>query len=50
MCIGRSEWLACQVDVMQPGLPYANVAVRGQTAREVRETQLRPALGSAGNQ
>jgi hypothetical protein len=50
LSIGRPEWLACQVDVMQPGLPYGNVAVRGPTAREVRETRLRPALSSAGNQ
>jgi lysophospholipase L1-like esterase len=35
------------LDVIHPGLLYANLAVRGQTSREFRKTQLRPALALA---
>jgi lysophospholipase L1-like esterase len=42
--IGWADRFACHLDVMHPGLLYANLAIRGQTAREVRETQLQPAL------
>jgi lysophospholipase L1-like esterase len=42
--IGWADRFACHLDVIHPGLLYANLAVRGQTAREVRQTQLRPAL------
>ncbi|HEY5248317.1 MAG TPA: SGNH/GDSL hydrolase family protein [Dermatophilaceae bacterium] len=42
--IGWADRFAGHLDVLHPGLRYANLAIRGQTAREVRETQLRPAL------
>jgi lysophospholipase L1-like esterase len=42
--IGWADRFARHLDVLHPGLLYANLAVRGQTAGEVRETQLRPAL------
>ncbi|MEP7194648.1 MAG: SGNH/GDSL hydrolase family protein [Actinomycetota bacterium] len=42
--IGWADRFARHLDVLHPGLLYANLAVRGQTAREVHETQLRPAL------
>jgi lysophospholipase L1-like esterase len=42
--IGWADRFAHHLNVIHPGLLYANLAVRGQTAREVRETQLRPAL------
>jgi lysophospholipase L1-like esterase len=42
--IGWADRFARHLDVVHPGLLYANLAVRGQTAREVHETQLRPAL------
>ncbi|HEY8882203.1 MAG TPA: SGNH/GDSL hydrolase family protein [Dermatophilaceae bacterium] len=45
--IGWADRFACHLDVMYPGLLYANLAVRGKTAREVREMQLRPALALA---
>lgn len=45
--IGWADRFACHLDVVHPGLLYANLAVRGQTAREVRLTQLRPALALA---
>jgi len=45
--IGWADRFARHLDVMYPGLLYANLAVRGQTAREVRQTQLRPALALA---
>jgi lysophospholipase L1-like esterase len=45
--IGWADRFAAHLDVLHPGLLYANLAVRGQTAREVRETQLRPALALA---
>jgi lysophospholipase L1-like esterase len=45
--IGWADRFAAHLDVIHPGLLYANLAVRGQTAREVRETQLRPALALA---
>jgi len=45
--IGWADRFARHLDVIYPGLRYANLAVRGQTAREVRETQLRPALAMA---
>jgi lysophospholipase L1-like esterase len=45
--IGWADRFACHLDVIHPGLLYANLAVRGQTAREVHETQLRPALALA---
>ena len=42
--IGWADRFARHLNVIHPGLLYANLAVRGQTAREVHETQLRPAL------
>jgi lysophospholipase L1-like esterase len=42
--IGWADRLAKHLNVIHPGLLYANLAVRGQTTSEVRETQLRPAL------
>ena len=42
--IGWADRFACHLDAMHPGLLYANLAVRGQTAHEVRDTQLAPAL------
>ncbi len=45
--IGWADRFAGHLDVMHPGLLYANLAVRGETAREVRETQLRPAMDLA---
>lgn len=45
--IGWADRFAGHLDAIHPGLLYANLAVRGQTAREVRETQLRPALALA---
>jgi lysophospholipase L1-like esterase len=45
--IGWADRFACHLDVVHPGLLYANLAVRGQTAREVRQTQLRRALALA---
>jgi lysophospholipase L1-like esterase len=45
--IGWADRFACHLDAIHPGLLYANLAVRGQTAREVRESQLRPALALA---
>ncbi|HEY8654427.1 MAG TPA: SGNH/GDSL hydrolase family protein [Dermatophilaceae bacterium] len=45
--IGWADRFACHLDAMHPGLLYANLAVRGETAHEVRETQLRPALDLA---
>ncbi|HZW44154.1 MAG TPA: SGNH/GDSL hydrolase family protein [Dermatophilaceae bacterium] len=45
--IGWADRFAAHLGVLHPGLLYANLAVRGQTAREVRQTQLRPALALA---
>jgi lysophospholipase L1-like esterase len=45
--IGWADRFACHLDAMHPGLLYANLAVRGQTAREVHRTQLPPALALA---
>jgi lysophospholipase L1-like esterase len=45
--IGWADRFACYLNVIHPGLLYANLAVRGQTAHEVRETQLRAALALA---
>src|SRR5450631_646179 len=45
--IGWADRFARHLNAMHPGLLYANLAVRGQTAHEVRETQLRPALALA---
>lgn len=42
--VGWADRFARHLDVMYPGLLYANLAVRGQTARQVRESQLQPAL------
>ncbi|HLN77966.1 MAG TPA: SGNH/GDSL hydrolase family protein [Nocardioidaceae bacterium] len=42
--VGWADRLAQHLTVVEPGLSYANLAVRGQTAREVRETQLDRAL------
>ena len=42
--IGWADRFAGYLGVIHPGLLYANLAVRGQTAHEVRQTQLRPAL------
>jgi lysophospholipase L1-like esterase len=45
--VGWADRFARHLDVIHPGLLYANLAVRGQTAHEVHETQLRPALALA---
>jgi len=45
--VGWADRFASHLNVVHPGLLYANLAVRGQTAREVHETQLRPALALA---
>jgi lysophospholipase L1-like esterase len=45
--IGWADRFAGHLDVLHPGLLYANLAVRGQTTSEVRQTQLRPALALA---
>jgi lysophospholipase L1-like esterase len=45
--IGWADRFATHLDVIHPGLLYANLAVRGQTTQEVRSTQLRPALALA---
>lgn len=45
--VGWADRFACHLDLIQPGLLYANLAVRGQTAREVRQSQLRPGLALA---
>jgi len=45
--IGWADRFAAHLDAIHPGLLYANLAVRGQTAHEVRATQLRPALAMA---
>lgn len=45
--IGWADRLASHVDVIHPGLLYANLAVRGQTTGEVRQSQLRAALALA---
>jgi lysophospholipase L1-like esterase len=45
--VGWADRFARHLDVIHPGLLYANLAVRGQTAREVHQTQLRPALALA---
>jgi len=45
--IGWADRFAAHLDAIHPELLYANLAVRGQTAREVRQTQLRPALALA---
>ena len=45
--IGWADRFARHLNAMHPGLLYANLAVRGQTAKEVRETQLGPALALA---
>lgn len=42
--VGWADRFARYLDAIHPGLLYANLAVRGQTAREVRQTQLQPAL------
>lgn len=42
--IGWADRFATHLDVLYPGLLYANLAVRGRTAHEVRQRQLRPAL------
>jgi lysophospholipase L1-like esterase len=42
--VGWADRLARHLAVEHPGLRYANLAVRGQTAGEVRETQLDAAL------
>jgi lysophospholipase L1-like esterase len=45
--LGWADRVARHLDARHPGLLYANLAVRGQTALEVRETQLRPAVALA---
>jgi len=45
--IGWADRFARHLDAPHPGLLYANLAVRGQTARQVRQTQLQPALALA---
>lgn len=42
--VGWADRLAQHLAVVHPDLTYANLAVRGQTAHEVRTTQLDPAL------
>lgn len=42
--VGWADRLARHLAVVHPDLTYANLAVRGLTAREVRETQLEAAL------
>ena len=42
--VGWADRFASYLDAIHPGMLYANLAVRGQTAHEVRLTQLRPAL------
>jgi lysophospholipase L1-like esterase len=42
--VGWADRFATHLSVEHPELTYANLAVRGQTAREVRETQLEHAL------
>jgi lysophospholipase L1-like esterase len=42
--VGWADRLARHLASVDPGLTYANLAVRGQTAHEVRATQLAPAL------
>ena len=42
--IGWADRFAGHLNGIHPGLLYANLAVRGQTAHEVRDTQLQPAL------
>lgn len=41
---GWADRFAAHLAVRHPGLLYANLAVRGQTSTQVRETQLAPAL------
>ncbi len=45
--VGWADRFARHLNVIHPGLLYANLAVRGQTARKVHETQLGPALALA---
>jgi lysophospholipase L1-like esterase len=45
--LGWADRFAGHLDAIHPGLLYANLAVRGQTAHEVRQTQLQPALALA---
>ncbi len=45
--LGWADRFAGHLDAIHPGLLYANLAVRGQTARAGRETQLQPALALA---
>lgn len=42
--VGWADRLARHLAEVHPDLTYANLAVRGLTAREVRQTQLEPAL------
>lgn len=42
--VGWADRLAAHLATVHPDLTYANLAVRGMTAREVRTTQLEPAL------
>ncbi len=42
--VGWADRLAHHLAEVHPDLTYANLAVRGLTAREVRQTQLEPAL------
>ena len=41
---GWADRLAERLTALEPGLAYANLAVRGRKAREIREEQLGPAL------
>lgn len=41
---GWADRLAEKISAVQGGLLYANLAVRGKTARQIREEQLQPAL------
>jgi len=42
--VGWADRFAGHLNAVHPGLLYANLAVRGQTANEVRQTQLRGAV------
>jgi lysophospholipase L1-like esterase len=45
--IGHRGWadrLAEQLSMINPGLHYANLAVRGRRTRQIRDTQLEPAI------
>ena len=48
--VGWADRLAHHLSAVHPDLTYANLAIRGLTAREVRQTQLSAcAVSAAGN-